>query len=77
MSGLDSIAEHVEHGGVSFDVPNEKGFFERWKLARCSSIHMALGDGRHKLPIKADVRAALGKGPGDSVVIHLNERLER
>lgn len=36
---------------------------------------MALGDGRHKLPVKKDVRVAIGKGPGDTVRIHLAERL--
>jgi hypothetical protein len=37
---------------------------------------MALGDGTHKLPIKADVRRALAKEEGDRVTIDLEERLD-
>ncbi|TDD73675.1 DUF1905 domain-containing protein [Actinomadura darangshiensis] len=36
---------------------------------------MALGDGNHKLPVKAEIREALGKDVGDSVTVHLTERL--
>ena len=39
------------------------------------SAFMALGDGTHKLPVKADIRRAIGKSAGDVVRVRLDERL--
>lgn len=72
-------------GGWTYVVwPSSAEFFGTRGLVKISgtvnghplrSSFMALGDGRHKLPIKADVRRAVGRKTGDTVTVHLEERL--
>lgn len=37
---------------------------------------VARGDGTHKLPVRAEVRTAIGKRAGDRVTVHLEERTD-
>jgi hypothetical protein len=80
------LEKNTNKGGWTYVVwPDSVKFFGTGGAVKVSgkieghpfhSSFMAMGDGKHMLPVKGEIREAIGKDVGDTVTVTLEERVE-